>query len=75
MSIFYRIPSNTLKKPDKIPASVIAKVRDIESGKVRRGKKEMLTLRIDPDVIASYRALGEGWQAAMNEDLRKARGL
>lgn len=37
--------------------------------------KQLLTLRLDPDVIASFRATGEGWQTRMNEALRKAAGL
>jgi len=32
--------------------------------------KQMLTLRLDPDVIEKFRATGPGWQARMNEALR-----
>lgn len=37
--------------------------------------KQLLTLRLDPDVIAYFRSTGEGWQTRMNEALRKAAGL
>ena len=34
-------------------------------------KKQQISLRLDPDVIAAYRATGKGWQARINETLRK----
>lgn len=37
--------------------------------------KSQVTLRIDMDVLSSYRATGEGWQSRINADLRKARKL
>lgn len=44
---------------------------------VKRGRgrppgsnKEQMNLRIDRDVIAAYKAQGEGWQTRMNEALR-----
>ena len=48
---------------------------------VRRGRpksdapKEALSLRLDPDVIAHYRATGPSWQSQINETLRKAANL
>lgn len=49
---------------------------------IRRGRpplgdnaKKPVTVRLDADVVASYRALGRGWQTQMNADLRKARRL
>jgi uncharacterized protein (DUF4415 family) len=48
---------------------------------VRRGRpksakaKTAISLRIDPDVVAWFRASGDGWQSRMNEALRKAAGL
>jgi uncharacterized protein (DUF4415 family) len=38
-------------------------------------KKATVTIRLDPDVVASYKSLGTGWQTRINEDLRKARKL
>ena len=37
--------------------------------------KKQVTLRLDEDVIARFRASGKGWQGRMNEALRKAAGL
>lgn len=48
---------------------------------VRRGRpkaavtKVSTTLRLDPDVIAAFRADGPGWQSRINDALRKAAGL
>ncbi|KUR80437.1 BrnA antitoxin family protein [Novosphingobium sp. Fuku2-ISO-50] len=50
-------------------------------GKGKRGRpvgttkpdaKKSITLRLDPDVIAAWRATGPGWQARMNDALRAA---
>jgi uncharacterized protein (DUF4415 family) len=47
---------------------------------IRRGKrgrpkldhpKDLVTLRIDHDVLESFRASGSGWQSRINEALRK----
>jgi uncharacterized protein (DUF4415 family) len=38
-------------------------------------KKTTVTIRLDPDVVASYKSLGTGWQTRINDDLRKARKL
>lgn len=35
------------------------------------GKKQQVTLRIDPDVIAFFRKQGRGYQTAINAVLRK----
>ncbi|QUS40065.1 hypothetical protein RPMA_15425 [Tardiphaga alba] len=37
--------------------------------------KKSVTLRLDADVLESYRALGAGWQSQINADLRKVRKL
>lgn len=37
--------------------------------------KQLLTLRLDKDVIEHFRSSGDGWQTRMNEALRKAAGL
>ncbi len=47
----------------------------------RRGRpkkdhpKEAIKIRLDADVLRSYRATGAGWQSRINADLRKARRL
>jgi uncharacterized protein (DUF4415 family) len=37
--------------------------------------KEAVNIRLDPDVLAFFRATGPGWQSRINEALRKAAGL
>jgi uncharacterized protein (DUF4415 family) len=34
--------------------------------------KTLISLRLDPDVIAHFRASGPGWQGRINDALRKA---
>jgi uncharacterized protein (DUF4415 family) len=54
-----------------------------EAGKlIRRGgrpkkpmAKEAVNIRLDPDVVAHFRAGGPGWQSRINAALRKAAGL
>ncbi|RBP07074.1 uncharacterized protein (DUF4415 family) [Roseiarcus fermentans] len=47
----------------------------------RRGRpklaspKTQISVRLDPDVLAALRASGPGWQARMNQVLRKALGV
>ncbi len=38
------------------------------------GTKEMVTLRIDRDVLEHFQAGGPGWQERINEALRRAAG-
>ena len=35
--------------------------------------KRQVTLRLDPDVLAKFRATGRGWQTRINEALRAAK--
>lgn len=42
---------------------------------LRGAAKRQVTLRLDPDVIDTFREGGPGWQGRMNEALRKAVGL
>ncbi|QND65327.1 BrnA antitoxin family protein [Mesorhizobium loti] len=37
--------------------------------------KKQVTLRLDSDVVAQFRAGGPGWQSRINDILRKAVGL
>ncbi|MGY6704704.1 BrnA antitoxin family protein [Roseinatronobacter sp.] len=34
-----------------------------------------VSLRLDPDVVAAFKAKGPGWQSRMNEALRKVAGV
>ena len=48
---------------------------------IRRGRpkkvapKEPVNIRLDPNVLAHFRATGRGWQSRINAILRKAAGL
>jgi uncharacterized protein (DUF4415 family) len=37
--------------------------------------KKQVTLRLDADLVARYKASGKGWQSRINDDLRKVSGL
>jgi len=45
----------------------------------RRGRppqditKKPVTIRLDPDVIAKFKATGKGWQSRINEVLKRAK--
>lgn len=41
-------------------------------GPGKRPAKEVVTLRLDPDVVAAFKASGTGWQTRVNDALRKA---
>ncbi|MFN3433835.1 MAG: BrnA antitoxin family protein [Sphingomonas sp.] len=49
-------------------AAAFAKLR----GPQRAPTKKQVTLRLDQDVIAKFRATGPGWQARINAALRAA---
>lgn len=34
--------------------------------------KKSVTLRLDPDILTHFKAMGEGWQRRMNEVLRRS---
>ncbi|NSY44983.1 BrnA antitoxin family protein [Agrobacterium tumefaciens] len=47
----------------------------------RRGRpkaethKKAVTIRLDPEVLEHYKAMGKGWQSRINSDLKKLSGL
>lgn len=47
----------------------------IRRGRPPGSKKTQVSLRVDTDVIAAFRAQGPGWQSRMNAALRKAAGI
>ena len=51
-----------------------AKIRKAR-GPQKAPTKTLVSLRIDPDVLAKFKAAGDGWQSRMNMALRKAAGL
>ena len=55
--------------------------KKLDSATVQRGRpkadvtKVSTTIRLDPDIIAAFKAKGAGWQSQINDALRKAAGL
>jgi uncharacterized protein (DUF4415 family) len=43
-----------------------------QRGPQKKPVKKPVTLRLDPDILASYKATGRGWQSRINEVLRHA---
>jgi uncharacterized protein (DUF4415 family) len=56
----------------------LGRAKDFENGKLKAGRpkgsgtKELVTLRLDKDVLARFRAGGPGWQTRLNDRLRAA---
>jgi uncharacterized protein (DUF4415 family) len=49
--------------------------RIIRRGRPPGSSKDLVSLRLDKDVIDHFRSTGPGWQTRMNDALRKAAGL
>lgn len=47
--------------------------KTVRPGRPRGSSKTMVSLRLDSDLVAQWRATGPGWQTRINEALRKAR--
>jgi uncharacterized protein (DUF4415 family) len=89
MALFHQIkqttPNEGIAKSQERAFSEIAKSVDpvaaLQKALEKRGRKpdpnakQLLTLRLDKDVIEHFRSSGDGWQTRMNEALRKAAGL
>lgn len=55
-----------------LPKEVVEAIRRYrgQRGPQKAPTKELISLRVDRDVAAAYRATGPGWQARANEALR-----
>ena len=58
--------------PDLAAAFARAKVRGRPAGSTKPDAKVQVSLRLDPDVLAAFKAGGAGWQSRMNAALRAA---
>ncbi len=56
---------------DDIPAHILAAFPKTR-GRPAGSNKQLVSLRIDRDVIERFRSGGPGWQSRINEALRKA---
>lgn len=61
---------SAISKSEAEPANVHAPKR-----RPNGDAKKLITLRLDPEVIEAFKAKGKGWQALMNDALRRAAGL
>jgi len=65
-----------LADPDAPPVPTGARFISTQEARRRPGRprvpspKQQVTLRLDSDVIAGMRALGQGWQVKVNQALR-----
>ncbi len=66
-------------KPFREAFPDLAKNIDVEIARRGRPKADVhktpVTIRLDPDVVDLYKAMGKGWQSRLNSDLRKVNGL
>ncbi len=90
-SLFNRMMAAEARRQQEERPAPIVPVRRVPEPKVKvsapvegdrkRGRpksdhtKVQITLRLDPEILDHYRAKGPGWQARLNEDLRKLNGL
>ncbi len=56
-------------------AAAFPKARGRPVGSTKPDAKKSITLRLDPDVLAAFKAGGAGWHARINKALRDAVGL
>jgi uncharacterized protein (DUF4415 family) len=77
--------TNTWIDPDDAPKLTRkwfaeAELRDgdkvIRRGRPRSEKsKQLVSLRLDPDLVEWFRNTGSGWQTRINDELRKVAGI
>lgn len=60
------------KGPESLPPEMLAAFKN-RGGRPRGSNKQAVSLRLDREVIAKFKATGPGWQSRMNEVLRRAR--
>jgi uncharacterized protein (DUF4415 family) len=68
-------PELTDEMLDRAEIRVGGKIVQVGRPPLGAEPKSSVTLRLDADVLASYRATGAGWQTRLNADLRKVRKL
>ena len=62
---------NRAKPASEVVPHLVAEYRRTR-GKQKAPTKEKVTLRLDADILAHFRREGKGWQARLNNALRKA---
>ena len=61
-----------LKQVPPLSNEQLATARPLSEWKKEKERKQLISLRIDSDVLAWFRSTGNGYQARMNEALRRA---
>jgi uncharacterized protein (DUF4415 family) len=64
----------SLRPAHEVMPEVLALVRRYR-GPQKRPTKELVSLRLDRDMVQHFRSRGKGWQSRINATLRKAAGL
>lgn len=54
---------------------LMASIRRARGRPAVENPKQQISIRLSPDVVEAWKATGKGWQARMDEALRKAIGL
>ncbi len=64
---------NSMKPIESVMPSAFIKA--VQEGRVGRppkaDKKQVISLRLEPDVIEAYKATGKGWQSRISDILRQ----
>jgi uncharacterized protein (DUF4415 family) len=55
---------------DQLPARLREKLSNRKRGPQKAPKKVPVSIRLSPDVVASFRASGAGWQSRVDDILR-----
>lgn len=74
------MPKRSAKRAPKgaefpeIPAELLAKMKPSKRGRPPEGAraKQSIALRVDPEVLAAFKAQGPGWQSRMQATLKRA---
>lgn len=53
-----------------LPESLQAKLKRIPRGAQKAPLKERITIRLSPEVVAPFRATGDGWQTRLDAALK-----
>jgi len=67
-------PAGRLRPAADVAPEIVRRARG-QRGPQKAPKREPVTLRLDPKVVAHFRATGPGWQGRINEALKKLVGL
>ncbi|GGF56561.1 hypothetical protein GCM10007301_15290 [Azorhizobium oxalatiphilum] len=59
----------------EVAPDFVAKVSRPPRGRQKAPTKEKVAIRLSPDVLEHFRAMGPGWQTRIDEALRKVVGL